>query len=164
MHLVTTPPPMTRTGQRSPRWALWQWFDIPDGTDPTVVYLRRLRILATPWFGIYLHWIYLPDTDRHPHDHPWAFASLILRGGYTEQIFTTRPVFSDLDIWRRRARRSLHRMSLGRAHRIVQLDPGTVTLVVHGRRRRTWGFWTGEGFVPWQEYDRAGLGPDPFNS
>lgn len=154
-----------REAQNSPRWALWRWYDIPDGTDPDVVYLRRLRIVQTPYFGVYLHWIYLPDRDRDSHDHPWPFTSTVLRGGYTEEIFAprarylpTRTVF--------RAPRTTHRMRVDQAHRITTVLPRTVTLVVTGRRSRTWGFWTTDGFVPWTDYRREGTnpGPDPFDS
>jgi hypothetical protein len=33
---------------------------------------------------VYLHKFYRGDTDRHLHDHPWPFKSLMLAGGYWE--------------------------------------------------------------------------------
>lgn len=34
-----------------------------------------------------LVWWFLPDDDRHPHNHPWAFDSDILAGGYTSVTY-----------------------------------------------------------------------------
>ena len=153
------------TGQRSSRWAFMQRFEIPDRRDRSRTYLRRLRIVQTPSFGVYLHRIYLPDEDRDPHDHPWPFVSLVLGGGYVEEVFEAASRRSaDAETWKEvRGRWSLHRMPLSLAHKITTLQPGTRTLVLVGRRRRQWGFWTRDRWVPWTEYD-DGAGPDPFDS
>lgn len=144
------------SGRRSPRWALWQRMTIPcqDG----LAYLVRLRIVQTPWLSVYVHDIHQPDTDRDPHNHPWTFWSLVLRGGYTEQL---HPIpYVHVDTWRTNTWRrfSLHRMDRSSAHRIVHAQPGLKTLVITGRRRSTWGFFTQPwgGFVPWQQYERSG--------
>jgi hypothetical protein len=162
-------PKVKATGQKSPRWAVWQRFEIPDRNEPDRVYLRRLRIVQTPWFGVYLHHIFLPDNDRDPHDHPWPFASFVLRGGYTERVWRNpnrrRDEETDaLAVTKTHRRWSLHRVSTDVAHQIVQVAPGLKTLVFVGPRVRQWGFWTEQGFVAWTEYDQAGLGPDPFDS
>lgn len=34
------------------------------------VHFRRYRLLATPWFNIYIHNIRRSDEDIHMHDHP----------------------------------------------------------------------------------------------
>lgn len=162
------------TGRRSPRWAFMARMEIPDYNNPEQIYLRRLRIIQTPWFGVYLHHIFLPDADRAPHDHPWPFASLVLRGGYSERIHP-RPR-QDLAQHHDRFHRSfsLHRTSCMVAHRILDLKPNTVTLVLVGPRRRDWGFWEPSRslrnvlgpvpgvFVPWEAFEHAG--PDPFDS
>ena len=148
--------------QRGARWALFQVFKIPDAGQPERTYLKRLRIIQTPWFAIYLHWIYLPDKDRDPHDHPWSFASIVLRGGYDETVHYAPEVHLDYTKHRTHRRFSAHITDTRVAHQITNLEPETVTLLFVGRRRRQWGFWTGDGWVPWHEYDRAGNGPDPF--
>lgn len=155
------------SGKQSPRWAFFKWFTIPDAHEPEKTYLKRLRIVQTPLFGVYLHWIYLPDRDRHPHDHPWTFTSIVLRGGYTEEL--SAPESPDprvkLSVHRRW---SGHVMRMWQAHRIRELWPNTMTLVFVGARKRIWGFWTPEGFVPWNEYVNEDgtrkAGPDPFDS
>lgn len=154
------------------RWSIFRWYVIPD-PEGGQTYLKRLRIIQTPWFGIYIHWIYLPDDDRHPHDHPWNFTSVILKGGYIEQVVTdggfdhlplrtNRGTIRWLQEWRRF---SYHKMPMWKAHQIKELlRVPTVSLILVGPRVRSWGFWTETGFVPWREYDRLGLGPDPFMS
>ena len=54
---------------------------------------------------------------------------------------------------RRRRRWSIHRMPLDVAHRITDVEPGTVTLVFRTRKRREWGFYPPSGWVRWQDYD-----------
>jgi hypothetical protein len=144
----------TVTGPRSPRWALWQRTVIPcrDG----LVYLVRRRVIQTPWFAIYLHDIHEADADRDPHNHPWTFWSMVLRGSYTEQLHTVPYVH--LDTWRINhwGRFSLHRMGRETAHRITEAEPGLKTLVITGRRRSSWGFFTQPwgGFVDWRDYEQ----------
>jgi hypothetical protein len=136
-------------------WALWSWIDIPDRNDPTQTYLRRLRIIRTPLFALYLHFIFLPDDDRHLHSHPWRFSSLVLRGGYTEDLTDGDPRRGEEEFrGHRYGRLSLHRMPLHKFHRITEVEPGLVTLVFVGREVCEWGFWTEDGFVTHQEYDR----------
>lgn len=142
------------------RWSVLRVFDIPDKNDPSRVYLKRLRILQTPWFGFYIHWVYLPDSDRDPHDHPWTFWSFVARGGYTE-VLTDREHPLHL---RTHKRWSLHQMPTDKAHKISTLLGPTITVLLVGRRKRDWGFWTEDGWVPWREYNAAENGPDPFMS
>lgn len=141
------------TGQRSPRWAFMQKMTIP--CENGLVYLARLRIVQTPWFAVYLHDIYEPDGDRDPHDHPWTFWSFVLRGGYTEALHPFPHVdssFSTPNVWKRF---TLHRMGQESAHRITEIQPGLKTLIFTGPRTRNWGFHTEDGFVPWQQYEKA---------
>lgn len=115
-----------------------------DGT----VHVRRRQIVRTPWFGIYLHRILTRDFDRHAHDHPWPFVSLILRGGYVE--FVTGDDGLPLECVRTRG--SLHRMPVEKAHLIYEVAPNTLTLVLTGRHGRDWGYWTAEGWVSHSDY------------
>lgn len=133
------------------RWAFWRWTYIylPDGPRFEErlenLYLRRLHLVKTPRFAVMLHWILLPDYQRHLHDHPVAFLSIVLRGGYDE----ARP---------RRVRR-IRWFNLMRAtdcHRIYSVRPGTLTLVFAGPKVREWGFHTEDGWVGWRDYRRTG--------
>lgn len=151
--------------QVSPRWAFWKWFDIPDRVDPSKVYLRRLRIIQTPRGAVYLHWIFMADGDRDPHDHPWNFWSLVIRGGYLEKLLgiplITRVGEVTYPEW---GKWSFRKMPRGKAHSILTVQPGTITLVFTGKRSSTWGFYTKQGFVPFDQYDGMNAGPDPFDS
>lgn len=146
------------TGKRSPEWAFMRRLTI---RKPDVgLYLDRWRLIATPWFGIYLHHIAAPDNDAGPHDHPWNFRTLVLRGGYQENFYPTPHVFppgatqTDFgreQVWRRW---SWHGMTTDQAHRITHLFGDTWTLVFVGRRRKTWGFFVDGAWLSWDEYEQ----------
>jgi hypothetical protein len=117
--------------------------------------------IQTPWFGIYVHFIYREDLDPVPHDHPWNFIRMVLRGSYIENytvdpangpaypqmILPFRPLF----------------FPVNHAHRIVMVKPGTISLVLVGRKIRDWGFWGPSEVAPprtWVDYrDALGLRP-----
>lgn len=140
---------MRETDRRDLRWAImrWQVIKCQDGLD----YLIRWRFVQTPWFAVYLHDLLEPDSARDPHDHPWTFISIILRGGYTERVWPNAD--GNLIYVRRWLPGSVHKMTMEKAHMITRVRPRTKSLILCGPRRRNWGFWTETGFVPWQEYD-----------
>jgi hypothetical protein len=118
------------------------------------VYMRRY--VLGRWFGcaLYLHEFFRGDADRCLHDHPRAFASMILSGGYWEE--TTDDFTSGLDprkrVWYRPGQ-VLFRCAAFR-HRIV-LPEGRKcwSLVLMLRSCRPWGFWVEHSmrWVPWRE-------------
>lgn len=141
-------------GRPSPRWAFMNGFQVRKHNGP---FLDRLRLIQTPYFGVFLHRIHQPDVDRDPHDHPWVFWSLILSGAYTERVWSNGRRRSRIrhDVHSmefRRKRGSLHKMRLNRAHRITEIDGQLWTLVITGRRKNDWGFWTPDGFIAWRDY------------
>lgn len=131
-----------QTAVTGKRFSFFRRFDIvaPDGS----VYLRRWYLVSTPWFGVYLHHIVQPDPDRDLHDHPWDFVSVVLRGGYTEELPRCRT--------RHWPAGTMHRMRAEDMHRICYGAPSTWTLLLVGRRRREWGFQTAHRWMPWREY------------
>jgi hypothetical protein len=132
------------------------------------VYLFRRRLIQTPLFAVYLHDILDGDEERSPHSHPFAFASLVLRGGYVETVF--HPTYFDWPegtvkgaqgilglpnvIERKRGKMHTFPRGNGQLHRIVAVEPRTRTLVFAGRRKDSWGFWNAElGEIQnWREY------------
>lgn len=101
--------------------------------------------------GIYLHEIVGPDPGLDMHDHPWAFVALILRGGYSEQHAEARtPEVPQNRTWRRW---SIHRMRQTDVHRITEVEPGTLTLVLRGWKTRSWGFYLPDRWVHQADYD-----------
>lgn len=149
---------MSREGRA--RWGLNQTFVIGRQDNPM---MKRWRLIQTPLFGLYVHFIYREDLDPIPHDHPWTFWRMVLRGGYDE-IYHDDPASPGEQTrfilpWRP------NRFPTSAAHRIVFVRPGTVSLVLVGRKRRTWGFWEPFG-TPyllgrrWIDYrDALGLRP-----
>lgn len=112
--------------------------------------LPRNRVL-----NMYLHKFLRDDDDRALHDHPWWFLSLMLKGGYFEIVPHPTVAGGNTAISRRAGslafRRATHR------HRVVLFAPTGVkepcwTLVVTGRKNRTWGFYCPKGFVPWHQF------------
>lgn len=130
-------------------------------------------------WGVFIHRMDGPDPGVDLHDHPWDFWSLILWGGYDEQRVDTREATSwartaeALDLKRTwsgagyanrgpvASRRwlSWKKLRLDECHRITRLHRrGTWTLVVHGPKRRVWGFYTPDGFVNKDAYERSTRG------
>lgn len=136
-------------------WAFLKGFQIVKNGMP---YLDRLRVVQTPLFSVYLHRIHTPDMDRDPHTHPWAFASVVLSGGYRETVWDD-PGESWKCRRRERGRFSVGSLNRVQAHRITEVSGVLWTLVVTGPRRGSWGFWTQDGFVDWKKY---GADPDPL--
>ncbi len=46
----------------------------------------RFVLLRTPWRNFYLHKLNAPVWHPQCHDHPWDFWTLILAGGYWEEV------------------------------------------------------------------------------
>lgn len=144
---------MSREGRA--RWGVNQRFVIGKQDNPM---MERWRLIQTPWFGIYVHFVYREDLDPVQHDHPWRFVHMVLRGGYTEEydgrtfgatrtLRPFRPGYFPTDA----------------IHRITTVKPNTVSLVLVGKKRRVWGFWVpnevgGLDFVDYR--DALGLRPN----
>lgn len=98
------------------------------------IYMERWYLRDSDTWGLMLQHICRPDWDRYLHDHPWWFASLILRGGYTESRTDRRGRV----VWRRRSHFNFVRTST--FHRIEELDKNTWTLVLTGRKYQEWAY------------------------
>lgn len=107
------------------------------------LHFRRYGI-KTPWFGIFLHFIYKADEEKHLHDHPWNYVSLCLYGHFTEEYnnpkFNVQPcvpvIYQDC-----RAGKIIIREAK-RFHKIHKLYSKVVcTLFLTGSEKRNWGYW-----------------------
>ena len=96
-------------------------------------------------FNVFLHKFLKGDPDD-VHDHPWPYATLILKGGYYEYV----PVFNsqglkthELCYWRGPGH---FRMCSPYSFHRIELKPGVTawTLFMPGRHSREWGFLTGK--------------------
>lgn len=107
------------------------------------LYMRRWRIGPRRWFGLRLHHIVRSDRDSELHDHPFSFVSIILRGGYLEHRADGSATWYGPGSIIYRSAETPHRLELSRP---------TWTLVIRGPLRRTCGFMTARGWVPWTTF------------
>lgn len=97
--------------------------------------MLRRWVLITPIGSIRLHNFLRPDDERDPHDHPWWFITILLRGSYVDET-TFEDGTVGLDYLRRgsvRFRPAQHR------HKVKTYEAWT--LIITGRNARQWGFW-----------------------
>jgi hypothetical protein len=113
-------------------------------------YLERRTLLRIGRLHIRLHRIRSADKTPFLHSHPFAYVSIVLSGGYTEQTergFTSHRAGAVL--WRPS---SLH-------HRLEAVRPGTLTLfITWARADNSWSLRRPTELsagVPWVEYPCA---------
>ena len=113
--------------------------------ESEVVQFRRWKLFSCPWFGIYIHKIYICDNDIHPHNHPWKFTSIVLGGEYQETSKTEK--LSDV-----RKFGSIYTLDTDEYHKIYVTTPSTV-LIIRGRvKHDSWGYWSESGYIDWESY------------
>ena len=104
-------------------------------------------------FNVFLHKFLKSDPDD-VHDHPWPYATLILKGGYWEWI----PIFDsvgrktgEIQHWRSPGH---FRICSATSYHRIELDPNITawTLFMPGPKQREWGFLVKNKWVQWQEY------------
>ncbi len=117
-------------------------------TKEGVLQFRRWRLFSCPWFGIYIHKIYRTDNDKHPHNHPWKFTSIVLGGEFqeTDKYNELLPI---------RKFGSIYTLDTEDFHRMYISEPSTVLILTGGRKHDSWGYWTEDGFVDWETYRKA---------
>jgi hypothetical protein len=133
-------------------------------------------------FRLAIHQFHRSDNDRHYHDHPWNFISIILKGSYIEHFppeqlknfdvgFEDNRFLRDIQQAHRRwdiikrPKEWKHWVELpeilgevplydlnGRVHIFKECW----TLVLLYGKRRDWGFHTEKGWVKWDKYDCRG--------
>ena len=119
-------------------------------------------------FNVFLHKFLKGDPDD-VHDHPWPYATLILKGGYYEWVpefnmFNTK--VGETRYWRGPGH---FRVSGPDSYHRIELKPGVTawTLFMPGPHRREWGFLTGEDpATDWEHNEdylarRSGTPPFP---
>jgi len=131
--------------------------------------LERWNIFECRFFSIKIHKLVGSDAACH-HDHPWAFITFLLKGGYVEYTPAdgqSKPEFNqhfeyNEDVKGLRlvsekgkvySRFSLLYRPSYYAHRLEIHQPVT-TLVITFKKVRNWGFYTQKGWVHWFDYSR----------
>ena len=104
-------------------------------------------------FNVFLHKFLKSDPDD-VHDHPWAYATLILKGGYWEWIpqFNSKgQKIGEISIWRGAG---TFRTSKATSYHRIELDPNVEcwTLFMPGMKQREWGFFSKGNWIQWEEY------------
>lgn len=116
------------------------------------LHFRRWSILSTPWFNIYLHCIHKKDDDKHMHDHPWSFYSIILKGAYVEERGVRGFVQSTKTIVRWPG--SIQYVKKDIPHRITHIinNRPVWSLIITGKSGREWGYTTEQGWLDNKTY------------
>jgi hypothetical protein len=104
-------------------------------------------------FNVFLHKFLKSDPDD-VHDHPWPYATLILKGGYWEWIphfDTVGRKTGEYQVWRGPGH---FRISKANSFHRIELDPDITawTLFMPGRKCRDWGFMVQNKWIQWEQY------------
>lgn len=144
---------ITRSWEATPYLTRWTLSGSRFGRDPG----HRER-------AVFLHHFHRSDADEM-HDHPWAFTSIILAGGYYEVTPASGWANGVGPVQRRwygpgrvltRPAKWIHR---------VETPAGREawTLILRGKKEKSWGFFCPHiGYRPWREHlaaaERTGHG------
>jgi hypothetical protein len=108
------------------------------------LHFKRWEILKTRWGSIWLHAIYKADTDKHLHNHPWDFKSIVLKGSYKELTQTGVYLQTPGHINIRNGEDY---------HKILELlSPVVYTLFFVTKPKRQWGYKVMGKFVDHETY------------
>jgi len=104
-------------------------------------------------FNIFIHKFLKSDPDD-VHDHPWPYATVILKGGYYEwipQFDAQGRKISEMSVWRGPG--SFRTCSANSYHRI-ELDPDIEcwTMFMPGPHKREWGFFINNRWIHNEQY------------
>jgi hypothetical protein len=104
-------------------------------------------------FNVFLHKFLKGDPDD-VHDHPWPYATLILKGGYYEwvpQFDTQGKMTCEIRHWRGPGH---FRICGANSYHRIELRPGVTawTLFMPGPHRQEWGFLYNNHWVQHEEY------------
>lgn len=116
--------------------------DIKRDNDGGIL-LMRWNVFECKFFSIKIHKLISSDPGCM-HDHPWAFLTFLMRGGYVE--------YSKRHGSRVYSRFSLLYRPANYTHRLEIHQP-VWTFVITFKKVREWGFYTLLGWVPWFKYE-----------
>jgi len=120
-------------------------------------YLERyyvfLKDRETFPFNMFVHKFLKSDPDD-VHDHPWPFATLILRGGYWEWTPTFDAEGRKTGEVSRWYGAGSFRTARANTYHRIELDPTITcwTLFMPGPKQRDWGFLVRNQWIQWEQY------------
>jgi hypothetical protein len=114
------------------------------------VFLKDRKLFP---FNVFLHKFLKSDPDD-VHDHPWPYATLILKGGYYEwlpQFDNNGRKIAEICVWRGPGHFRV--CSADSFHRI-ELDPNIEcwTMFMPGPQKREWGFLVNNKWIQHEKY------------
>lgn len=157
---------------------------ITGAQGPDDIYLIRYYVLQSKWCNVFIHQFLRSDKDDL-HDHPWDFATYLVRGSYKEQrwdeenktvkvIQRSNYLYDDYmhkvqlkqNTFVFRKATDQHRVVVKEDLKEVDKHKAPLTLFISGATKREWGFWKEDfygglkmrTFVPWRTY--LGLSAD----
>jgi len=153
---------LIRRAQRTPyvhlpgymnRWWLVPYSDpsLGEGTGLVSWWRRPIaRTLQAFDIAVRVHEILRSGSARDPHDHPWWYLTIILKGGYMEARYNDDGYITDADWWEPG---SILFRRAGSWHRLDLPEHTTAwTLFITGPYRQGWGFNVKGRKVPHREY------------
>ncbi len=120
-------------------------------------YLERYYVFLKDraWFpfNIFVHKFLKSDPDD-VHDHPWPYATLILKGGYYEwvpQFDSNGKKIGEMAKWRAPGH---FRFCRADSYHRIELDPDVTcwTLFMPGPHKREWGFLVNNKWIKHDDY------------
>ena len=104
-------------------------------------------------FNVFLHKFLKGDPDD-VHDHPWPYATLILKGGYYEwlpQFDSKGNKIAEMCVWRGPGS---FRVCRANSYHRIELDPSVTawTLFMPGPKKRDWGFLVNNKWIQHEHY------------
>jgi hypothetical protein len=120
-------------------------------------YLERyyLFLKDRKWFpfNVFLHKFLKSDPDD-VHDHPWPYATLILKGGYYEwvpQFNSLGEKIGEIRHWRGPGH---FRVCSATSYHRIEINPNVDcwTLFMPGPQQREWGFLVNNKWIQWEKY------------
>ncbi len=109
---------------------------------PECPYIKRW-VFSCPFFSLRLHHWLASDDQRHYHDHPWWYVTLILKGGYIDRSPKENIVLVAGDFAFRKATHQ---------HTVEVAKGGCWSLLFTGPEKRVWGFWVNGKFKKRNKY------------
>jgi len=104
-------------------------------------------------FNVFLHKFLKGDPDD-VLDHPWPYATLILKGGYYEwlpQFDSKGNKIAEMCVWRGPGS---FRVCRANSYHRIELDPSVTawTLFMPGPKKRDWGFLVNNKWIQHEQY------------
>jgi len=104
-------------------------------------------------FNVFLHKFLKGDPDD-VHDHPWPYATLILKGGYYEwlpQFDSKGNKIAEMCVW---IGPGSFRICRANSYHRIELDPSVTawTLFMPGPKKRDWGFLVNNKWIQHEQY------------